>query len=78
MNWLVKEKEICGELVFQNQTELAEFVLKLARHSDLVNHHADLTIRYNKLGISITTHDVGELTQKDRDLQVEIERIKKG
>ena len=78
MNWLVKEREICGEIVFLNQTELAEFVLRLARHSDLVNHHADLTIRYNVLEISITTHDKGGLTQKDSDLQREIERIKKG
>ncbi len=78
MNWSINEKEIVMSIEFTNQTELAEFVLKLAKHSDMVNHHADLNIRYNVLNISITTHDSGGLTQKDFDLQQDIERIKKG
>ena len=78
MNWLVKDKQLETTLKFEDQTELAQFVLELAKHSDTVNHHADLFIRYNVLKISITTHDSGGLTQKDFDLQKEIERIKKG
>lgn len=78
MNWLVKDKQLETTLQFENQTELAHFVLQLAQHSDEVNHHADLSIRYNVLSISITTHDEGGLTSKDFDLQKEIERIKKG
>lgn len=78
MNWLVKDKQLETTLQFENQTELAQFVLKLAQHSDEVNHHADLSIRYNVLSISISTHDKGGLTSKDFDLQKEIERIKKG
>ncbi len=78
MNWLVKAKEITGSIEFKNQTELAKFVLKLAKHSDRIKHHADLSIRYNVLKISITTHDTGGLTEKDFNLQSDIERIKKG
>lgn len=78
MNWSVKAKEITGRIEFKNQTQLAQFVLELARYSDSVNHHADLSIRYNVLDISITTHDSGGLTEKDYSLQSQIERIKKG
>ncbi|MCH2229603.1 MAG: 4a-hydroxytetrahydrobiopterin dehydratase [Crocinitomicaceae bacterium] len=78
MNWLVKEEQLVTKLQFENQTELAQFVLRLAKHSDKVNHHADLTIRYNVLNISITTHDSGGLTEKDFELQKEIEHIKNG
>ena len=77
MNWLVKAKEITGSIEFKNQTELAKFILELAKYSDGVNHHADLSIRYNFLHISITTHDSGGLTGKDFMLQAEINRIKK-
>lgn len=78
MNWLVKEKQLETTLQFKNQAELARFVLQLAQHSDEVNHHADLSIRYNVLNISITTHDTGGLTKKDFDLKDKIEDIKKG
>ena len=78
MNWLVKEKEIAGVMEFENQTELAKFVLELAKHSDRINHHADLSIRYNVLNITITTHDSGVPTEKDFNLQSDIDRIKKG
>lgn len=78
MNWLVKDKQLETTLQFEDQTELAQFVLELAKHSDLVHHHADLSIRYNVLNISITTHDSGGITPKDFELQKEIERIKKG
>ena len=77
MNWSVKEKEILGLIEFQNQTQLAEFILELSKYSDCVNHHADFNISYNTLNISITTHDFGDLTQKDYDLKDEIDRIKK-
>ncbi|MEJ6776387.1 MAG: 4a-hydroxytetrahydrobiopterin dehydratase [Crocinitomicaceae bacterium] len=77
MNWLVKEKEILGLIEFENQTQLAEFILELAKYSDRMNHHADLNIRHNMLSISITTHDSGGLTQKDYDLKDEIDCIKK-
>ncbi|WP_100446014.1 4a-hydroxytetrahydrobiopterin dehydratase [Glycomyces xiaoerkulensis] len=33
------------------------------------NHHADLTIRYNKLTVSTTTHSAGnKVSEKDTDL----------
>jgi 4a-hydroxytetrahydrobiopterin dehydratase len=54
------------ELAFENQTELADFVLRIARYSDEVEHHADMDIReYRKLRLSITTHDRNALTERD-------------
>jgi pterin-4a-carbinolamine dehydratase len=56
------------ELTFENQSELAEFVLVIARFSDEKDHHADMEIsQCRKLRLSITTHDENGLTQKDFD-----------
>ena len=67
-NWENTGKELTREFTFKNQTQLAEFILKVARYSDEVNHHADMEIsECRKLRLSIRTHDKGELTQRDFD-----------
>lgn len=64
--WEEKDNALVRELAFENQTELAEFVLRIARYSDEVEHHADMDIReYRKLRLSITTHDRNALTERD-------------
>ncbi|MFT6500939.1 MAG: 4a-hydroxytetrahydrobiopterin dehydratase [Crocinitomicaceae bacterium] len=65
MSWKKNDENLEKQFVFKNQTELAEAVLVLARHSDEIGHHADLQIQYNRLDVSITTHDAGGLTEKD-------------
>ena len=65
MSWKKNDENLEKQFVFKNQTELAEAVLVLARHSDEIGHHADLQIHYNRLDVSITTHDAGGLTEKD-------------
>ena len=75
MNWKETESGLFCTLEFESQTELAEFVLKLAVVSDRLEHHADMEIRYNKLSLRIITHDAGKVTQNDWDLKDEIERL---
>jgi 4a-hydroxytetrahydrobiopterin dehydratase len=74
-------KEINGELVlelaFSNQTEAAEFVLKVARLSDELNHHADITLyEWRKVRLAICTHDAGNtITSTDHDWTKKIDQI---
>jgi 4a-hydroxytetrahydrobiopterin dehydratase len=41
------------------------FVNRLAEHAEMVDHHPDLDIRYNRLLITLTSHDAGGITQRD-------------
>ncbi len=67
-NWTNTGKELVRDFVFENQTELAEFVLMVARYSDEVGHHADMKIsEYRKLRLRISTHDQNKLTDRDFD-----------
>ncbi|GAB5417409.1 MAG: 4a-hydroxytetrahydrobiopterin dehydratase [Crocinitomicaceae bacterium] len=75
MEWSTTPTGIQGEIVFENQTELATFVLKLAKVSDTMQHHADLDIRYNRLKMNIFTHDENAVTEKDRLLCQQIEKL---
>jgi 4a-hydroxytetrahydrobiopterin dehydratase len=65
-NWNNTGEELVREFTFENQTELAEFILIVARFSDEVNHHADMHVsKCRKLRLSITTHDKDGLTELD-------------
>jgi len=75
MEWNTTPTGIQGELIFENQTELATFVLQLAKISDAMQHHADLDIRYNRLQLNIFTHDENAITEKDRLLCQQIEKL---
>ncbi len=51
------------------------FMVEVADAAEKLNHHPDWSNSYNKVDISITTHDKGELTKVDYLLAVEIEKI---
>lgn len=54
----------------------AVFTVHIARIQDELNHHSDLTLGYDHLAVSITTHAAGgRLTGKDFDLAERIQRI---
>jgi 4a-hydroxytetrahydrobiopterin dehydratase len=44
------------------------FVEKVADYAERVQHHPDILIRYNKVTLSVSTHDAGGITEKDFDL----------
>lgn len=41
------------------------FVRQVARKAEKFNHHPDIDIRYNKVTLTLTTHDEGGITAKD-------------
>ena len=44
------------------------FVQRLAEHAEQLDHHPDLTIRYTRVDVLVTTHDANGLTRLDLDL----------
>ena len=41
------------------------FVEKVADLSEEMNHHPDIMIRYNKVTLTLSTHDAGGITEND-------------
>ena len=75
-------KEINGKLVrnfeFKSQTELAQFLLKIAKYADEIHHHPDCKIHKGfQLEITLFTHDKNEITQSDHQLAEYIESVYK-
>jgi 4a-hydroxytetrahydrobiopterin dehydratase len=44
------------------------FVNKVAQAAQADEHHPDILVRWNKVTLTLSTHDAGGITQKDFDL----------
>jgi 4a-hydroxytetrahydrobiopterin dehydratase len=66
--WSQTGESIQRTLKFKNFLESMAFVNAIAAQAEKVNHHPDILIRYNKVTLTLSTHDAGGLTRKDFDL----------
>jgi len=48
----------------------------VARLAESANHHPDINIRYNKVMMSLTTHDEAGLTMRDFKMARRINKIR--
>ena len=51
-----------------------EFVNRVAKAADAMNHHPDIDIRYTKITCALSTHDAGGITELDLTLAGQIEK----
>jgi 4a-hydroxytetrahydrobiopterin dehydratase len=52
-----------------------QFVNQVAEGAERANHHPDIDIRYNKVKMSLVSHDAGGLTQNDVRMAEQINQI---
>ena len=71
--WAGDGDTISKEYTFDGFTDAIGFVDRVATRAEAANHHPDLEIHYNRVVVSLTTHDAGGVTRKDLDLAGEIE-----
>lgn len=50
---------------FKDFVEAMQFVNEVAKLAEADQHHPDILIRWNKVTLSLSTHDAGGITQKD-------------
>ena len=43
--------------------------------AERVDHHPDILVRYNKVTLTLSTHDAGGITAKDFDLAAACNRL---
>lgn len=72
-------REVAGALRTRLRTAdypaAVELVTRIARAADAADHHPDIDLRYNWVGLLLVSHDVGGLTRRDLELAGEISRI---
>lgn len=73
--WQIESGQLVKTFTLKNFLAAIDFVNQIAKYAEGAGHHPDIDIRYDKVRISLVTHDVGGLSQKDFDLAGEIERL---
>lgn len=73
--WTLQDKEIQTVRKFKDFIEAIAFVNKLVEPAEAAGHHPDIAISYNRVTISLSTHDAGGLTEKDFSLAQTISQM---
>ncbi len=73
--WIIKEKLIYKEFKFENFIEAFSFMTSVALEAEKMNHHPTWDNVYNKVKISLSTHDADGLSEKDFTLAKKIDTI---
>ena len=64
--WTLDGEAISRTFVFTDF--IVGFVARVAMASEVADHHPDIDIRWNKVTLTLSTHDEGALTEKDTTL----------
>ena len=64
-HWSKRGQTILRTFKFKGFLESLDFVNRIARKAQKINHHPDIDIRFDKVTLKLTTHDEGGLTEKD-------------
>jgi 4a-hydroxytetrahydrobiopterin dehydratase len=76
MNWKEENNRLKRNFEFKNFTEAFTFMTQVAFEAEKINHHPEWTNVYNKVEITLTTHDANNsITEKDRILSEKIDLI---
>lgn len=76
LEWeVVDGKTIKHEFKFKDFVQAMKFVNKIARVAEEEGHHPDLYIYYNKVIISLTTHNIRGLSENDFIIAAKIENL---
>jgi 4a-hydroxytetrahydrobiopterin dehydratase len=66
--WSKRAQTILRIFKFEGFLEGIDFVNRIARKAQKLNHHPDIDIRFDKVTLKLTTHDEGGITAKDFSL----------
>ena len=74
--WTEENNQLKRTFEFNNFIEAFGFMSKVALIAEKMDHHPNWSNVYNRVEISLCTHDAGNtVTDKDRDLAAAINKI---
>ena len=76
MDWIENDNKLTKEFLFEDFGQAWAFMTEVAMLAERKNHHPDWTNVWNRVTISLTSHDEGNvITEKDRKMAEGIDRI---
>jgi 4a-hydroxytetrahydrobiopterin dehydratase len=72
-DWSLIGDAIQRTFTFDSFVDAMSFVNRVAELAEDFQHHPDILIRYNKVTLTLSTHDAGGVTEKDFELAREVD-----
>jgi len=73
--WEREGDSLTHEFEFANFVGSVDFVNRLTPLAEEMNHHPDLSISWNKVTVSLSTHSEGGITENDFELAAKIDSV---
>ncbi|HEY6902553.1 MAG TPA: 4a-hydroxytetrahydrobiopterin dehydratase [Puia sp.] len=74
--WEEKNNTLYRKFEFRNFSEAFAFMTRVALEAEKMDHHPLWTNVYNRVEISLSTHDAGDIvTEKDKKLAKKIDAL---
>ncbi|MGA2352749.1 MAG: 4a-hydroxytetrahydrobiopterin dehydratase [Terracidiphilus sp.] len=73
--WQLENGELTRTFSFRDFHDALAFVNRVGERAETVGHHPDIDIRYNRVRLSLISHDAGGLTAKDFDLAAAADKL---
>jgi len=74
-DWARKDAAISRTYQFKDFPAAIQFVNAVAELAEQAWHHPDIDIRWNKVTLTLATHDASGLTEKDFALAKQFDRL---
>jgi 4a-hydroxytetrahydrobiopterin dehydratase len=71
-DWKLLEGKLVREWTFSNFVEAIAFVNRVAPIAEAAGHHPDIDIRYNRVLLSLVSHDAGGITERDAAMATQL------
>jgi 4a-hydroxytetrahydrobiopterin dehydratase len=73
--WSAGDGLISKTFTFADHITAMGFVVRVAMAAEVMDHHPDLRIVYNRVEITLNSHDAGGVTDRDVKLAQRIEEL---
>lgn len=73
--WKMERGSLVRQLEFPDFAKALEFVNRVGVEAETMGHHPDIEIRYNKVRLTLISHDAGGLTNRDFELAAAIDNL---
>ncbi len=71
--WELIGDEIVKQYVWPGFSQALAFANRVAALAEQADHHPDILIQYNRVTLTLTSHDAQGLTERDFELAVRID-----
>jgi len=76
-DWFYVDKSLEREFKLKNFADSLAFIIKIGIEAEKMDHHPDLNLHsWNKVKVTLSTHDAGGITENDIKLAQIIDKIK--